>query len=105
MPNQAVGQCLRIIILDPPAAEVVGAMASGASTPSEAAAGDAIAVTRTQEEQDRADEQGSPRTPAEPESVAADGGGATVSQEGVPCLDEGGCHERDGDGVEEQGNQ
>lgn len=80
-------------------------MASGAPTPSKAAGGDAIAVARAHEEQDGTDEQGSPSAPAEPERIATDGGGAAVSQEGVPSLDEGGCHERDGDGIEEEGNQ
>lgn len=107
MPNRRSVNFSRVIVLDPSAAaEVVGAMTPGASTPPEAAAGgDAITVTRAQEEQDGPNEQGGPRTPAEPEGVAADGGGAAVGQEGVPCLDEGGCHERDGDGVEEQGDQ
>lgn len=83
----------------------MGTVAPSASTPSEAAAGDAITMACAHEEQDSSDEQGSPRTPAEPECVAADGGGAPVSLEGVPSLDEGSCHQRDGDGVEEQGNQ
>lgn len=80
-------------------------MTSSAPTPSKAAAGDAVAVARAHEEHDGADEQGSPRAPAEPESVTTDGGCAAVSQEGVPSLDKGGRHERDGDGVEEQGDK
>lgn len=100
-----VGQSSRIVVLDPSAAEVVRAVAPSASTPPETAAGVAFSVARAHEEQDSAYEQGSPRAPTETKGVAADAGRAVVSQEGVTGLDEGGCHQRNGNGVEEQGCQ